>query len=103
MGVQSSTKEIGKSGEQLAAKYLRSKGFAIVCLNYHSRYGEVDVIAQNREFILFVEVKTRKSDSLFMPSEAVTYSKRQKLVKTAKVYLQETPCKLQPDVYKRQV
>lgn len=96
MGVRINTKEIGKNGEQLAAKHLESKGFTLVCCNYHSRYGEVDVIAQNQEFILFVEVKTRKSGSLFMPSEAVTLSKKQKLVKTAKMYLQENPCELQP-------
>ena len=76
----------GNLGEDFAGNYFKKKGFSVV-RNYHSRYGEIDIIAENEEYVLFVEVKTRKSDSMTSPKEAVDYRKRQKLILTAQDYL----------------
>ena len=64
--------------------------------NYHSRYGEIDIIAADSEYIAFIEVKTRKKGSLYIPAEAVTFSKQKKLILTAQEYLLEHPSRLQP-------
>ena len=79
--------EKGKLGEDVCAWYLEKHGYTVVARNVHSRYGEVDLIAENESYICFVEVKTRKADSLVLPAEAVDYRKQQKLVMTAQHYL----------------
>lgn len=87
---------IGKRGEQAAAAYLEQKGFRVLERNFHSPYGEVDIIAENGQYIIFVEVKTRKPGSMVEGIEAVDAAKREKLAKTAQLYLQKSPCGLQP-------
>lgn len=89
-------KEIGDRGEQCAADYLSGKGYAILCRNYHCRYGEIDMIAADAEYIVFVEVKTRAKHSYGAPSEAVDRRKRKKLILTAYDYLGKHPADLQP-------
>ncbi len=81
------TKEIGDFGENEVCKYLISNRMKILDRNFHSRYGEIDIIAKDGSCIVFVEVKTRKSSLYGMPSEYVTYSKRRKIIATAKYYL----------------
>ena len=66
------TAEIGTLGEDLTAAFLRRQGNIITRRNYTSRYGEIDIVAENREYILFVEVKTREKDSAISPQGAVT-------------------------------
>ena len=61
----------GVNGETIAAKFLVKKGYDIVALNYRCRYGEVDIIAEKDEYIVFAEVKTRSENAMIMPSEAV--------------------------------
>ncbi len=81
-------REIGKLGENIARKYLLNKKYAILNNNYHSRFGEIDIIARNKENILvFFEVKTRTSNKYGTGYEAVDYYKQQKLIKTAYIYL----------------
>ncbi len=87
---------LGRWGERLVAEDLRAKGWRIVAANYRCRLGEVDLIAENRSFIAFVEVKLRKSNRFGQPMEAVTTSKQQKLRATAQLYLMEHPSRLQP-------
>ena len=89
-------KKIGNMGEDASEKYLKSKGFTVLKRNYFSRFGEIDIIAQKQQYIVFVEVKTRKEKSLVKASEAITSSKRKKIIKTAVIYLQENPSDLQP-------
>lgn len=89
-------KAIGQSGENIAKNYLISNGYEIVDLNFHSRYGEIDIIAKTAKYIVFVEVKTRKPRSLVFPAEAVTKSKRTKIIKTAFVYIEKNKISLQP-------
>lgn len=83
------TKEIGSLGEEFTARYFAKRGYAIRKMNYHSRYGEVDVIAENSEYIVFIEVKTRKADAMVSPSQSVSKSKQKKLILTAMQYLSE--------------
>ncbi len=78
---------IGKIGEQMVADFLKSKGYIITAKNYHSKFGEIDIVAESREYILFVEVKTRKKGSLTTPAEAVSKSKQRKIVLTAYDFL----------------
>jgi len=78
---------IGDKGEAIAVKYLESHGYRIILRNYHSRYGEIDIIAELGEYIVFVEVKFRKSSLYGEPSQAVDYRKQEKLKKTALQYI----------------
>ena len=86
----------GLLGEQYAAEALKKKGYRIAAANYHCRFGEIDIIAENEEYIAFVEVKTRAANSLYSPAEAVTASKQQKIIVTAQHYLLQSQSKLQP-------
>lgn len=79
----------GKIGEDCAAALLESKGFVVIERNYHSRWGEIDIIARDDSYILFVEVKTRAEGSDGHPLEAVTQSKQKKIIKTALQYLSD--------------
>ena len=86
----------GQAGEQHIAKLLKRRGFRILEQNYHSRFGEIDIIAENRQYIVFVEVKTRKRDGLVAPFEAITPAKRRRLILTAETYLATHPVNVQP-------
>lgn len=88
--------KLGKTGEDYAAVFLQQLGLHIVARNYHSRYGEVDIIAADTNCIIFVEVKTRTVGGLGTPAEAVTVRKQQRVIKTAEHYLRLCPCNLQP-------
>ena len=89
-------KTIGDKGESFAAKLYAKSGYTVVERNYHSRYGEIDLIAENETQICFVEVKTRNLSSLGNPAEAVDYRKQKKLTLTAMKYLSEAECFKQP-------
>ncbi|MBE6778793.1 MAG: YraN family protein [Ruminococcaceae bacterium] len=86
----------GAAGEVLAARFLREKGFTIIGANYRCRHGEIDIIAQDDTYIVFVEVKTRRSDSLYTPREAVNTTKRHRILQTAALYLSNHATTLQP-------
>lgn len=86
----------GDSGESLALSFLLKKGYQPVTRNYHSRYGEIDLIVRNDEFIVFVEVKTRGIRSADDPAAFVDRRKQQRVIKTAFVYLEENASDLQP-------
>lgn len=83
------TKEIGNKGEDYTVKYLKKHGYKILERNYLKRYGEIDIIAENKEYVIFVEVKTRNTNSMVRGGEAVNYHKRKCLIKTAYAYLSE--------------
>lgn len=86
----------GAAGEAFTAAYLEKRGFEILRRNFHSRFGEVDIVARDARYLVFVEVKTREKNSLVNPLEAVTVSKCRKIVRTAQIYLQQHPENLQP-------
>ena len=86
----------GAWGEAVAAEYLKKNRYKIIGANYHSRFGEIDLIAANRNYLVFVEVKTRKSDNFAMAREFVGPIKQNRLRLTAQMYLSEFPTNLQP-------
>jgi putative endonuclease len=82
--------EFGKAGEQIAVDYLVNTGFTILDRNFRSgRYGELDIIATENEYICFIEVKTRTSSAFGTPAEAVGLSKRHKIRALAWIYLKQ--------------
>ena len=89
-------KLLGPWGEALAAEYLRRKGYQILCGNFRCRFGEIDLIAQNRQFLVFVEVKLRKSASFAAAAEYVDRHKQRRLLSTAQWYLATHETELQP-------
>lgn len=78
---------LGIKGEDLAEKFLKGKGYRIIHRNFKTPVGEMDIIAEDRDTIVFVEVKTRAGDSFGHPFEAVDYRKRERLKKVALYYL----------------
>ncbi len=86
----------GAWGESLAAEYLRKKHYEIVAAGYRTRFGEIDLIAQNRKFLVFVEVKLRKNDAFAQAREFVDRKKQERIRTTASVYLSQNPTELQP-------
>ena len=86
----------GAWGEALAAEYLRKKRYRILAAGYRSRFGEIDLIARNRQFLVFVEVKLRKSAGFARAMESVDRRKQKRLRTTAAAYLSEHPTQLQP-------
>lgn len=95
-GEDLSSKTTGTLGEDFAAELYEKSGYNVTERNYHSRYGEIDLIAESGDTICFVEVKTRNLTSLGTPGDAVNYRKQKKLVLTAMKYLSETECFKQP-------
>ncbi len=91
-----SSSVVGAWGEIQAAEYLRRKGYRIVASGYRCRYGEIDLIAQNRRYLAFVEVKLRKSAAFAPAREYVDGRKQQRLKMTAMCYLEMHPTPLQP-------
>lgn len=77
----------GWAGEGLAVDYLRENGFRIIAQNWQSRLGEIDIIAEDKETLVFIEVKTRRTASYGLPQEAVTHYKQKQIIKTALGYL----------------
>ncbi len=87
---------IGKLGEDIAKEYLIKKGYTFLESNYHSRYGEIDIICEDDKYIIFVEVKTRKQGALVCGVDAVDVFKKVKIVKTALMYLANCYAEKQP-------
>ena len=90
------SKLTGAWGEALAAEYLRKKRYSIVAAGYRCRFGEIDIIAQNREYLAFVEVKLRKNDKFARASAYVDGYKQDRIRMTASMFLSEHPTALQP-------
>ena len=86
----------GAWGEALAAEYLRKKHYKIIASGYRCRFGEIDLIAQDRKFLVFVEVKLRKSANFAQAMEYVDQAKQDRLHSTAALYLSQNPTRLQP-------
>ena len=87
---------LGPWGESLAAEYLRKKRYEIVASGYRCRFGEIDLIVRNKRFLVFVEVKLRKSARFAAAGEYVDFRKQSRLRSTAAMYLAENPTLLQP-------
>lgn len=81
---------IGKTGESIAARFLRNKGYRILEQNYRTRLGEIDIIARDRETLVFVEVKARNSHNFGNPKSSITLHKQRKISMVALQYLKAT-------------
>ena len=79
--------ELGKIGEEMAAKYLANAGYQVLERNYRFKRDEIDIIATKKGIIVFVEVKTRTSSFLGVPEEAVSMAKQKRIIKVANHYL----------------
>ena len=79
--------EKGKLGEEIASRYIQSKGGIIIEQNYRTKIGEIDLIAKINGELVFVEVKSRSSINYGYPSEAVNYKKQRKITNVAKYYI----------------
>ncbi len=86
MGLQK--REFGREGEEEAVRFLRSKGYRILERNFRLPFGEIDIVASEGDFIVFVEVKTRKDAGIAVPQMAVNSRKQRQITKAALGYLQ---------------
>jgi putative endonuclease len=86
----------GAWGETLAAEYLRKKKYKLLAAGYRCRFGEIDLIACDRKYLIFVEVKTRKDGDFALAREFVDARKQARLRSTAEMYLSQNPTVLQP-------
>ena len=82
-----SHEEVAQIGENAAARYLQSRGYAILERNYRTDLGEIDIIARQGKDLVFVEVKSRTPSNSFAPSQSVTQAKRSRLARLARVYM----------------
>jgi len=82
-----SSKQIGQTGEDLAAKFLKKKGFKVLVKNFSTRFGEIDLIVVKKDLLVFVEVKTRVGDGELNPEWAINWEKIKRVEKMAQVFL----------------
>lgn len=86
----------GRAGEAAAADWLRRRGWEILGLNYACRFGEIDIIARDGRFVVFCEVKLRRSAAFAQAREYVTAAKQERLRTTAALWLSQNETDLQP-------
>ena len=86
----------GAWGEALAAEYLKKRGYQLIACNYRCRFGEIDLIVSNRKYLVFVEVKLRKSADFARASDFVDIYKQNRLRITGEFYLSQFETTLQP-------
>ena len=82
-------KELGKKGEEVALRFLKKKGYRVIERNYVCKMGEVDIIAKEKDTLVFIEVKTRTSTAFGPPQLAVTPAKQMQISKAAWSFLKE--------------
>ena len=90
------TKLMGRFGEAAAGEYLRKKGYRLLGLNYRTRLGEIDLIASKDGYVVFAEVKARRSADFAQAREFVTPAKQRRIMAAAQAWLQKENCTLQP-------
>lgn len=86
------TVDIGRLGEKVAARYLRKNGYKISEMNIHASHNEIDIIATNKDYVVFVEVKARHTDATLQsyfgsPASAVTFAKQKRTIDAARQVL----------------
>lgn len=92
-------KTIGKIGEDIAIRFLKKKGYKILYRNWRCKLGEVDIVAQEKDFLVFAEIKTRRSLSFGPGFSSVNYTKQHTLIKLGQVFLKRygltnRPCRI---------
>lgn len=86
-----SKRELGRWGEDLASTYLREKGYQVLERNIHTPYGEIDLLARMGGSTVFIEVKTRSSETFGFPEESITNKKREHMIASAQHIMQSKP------------
>ena len=81
--------QIGKIGENIAAKYLKNNSYLIIDRNYRNNFGEIDIIAEKDDYIIFIEVKSRSSEDYLYLAENLYYTQIEHLKNTASYYFVE--------------
>ena len=89
-------RDVGAAGERFAAARYRKAGYAVAACPYACRFGEIDIICENAEYIVFAEVKARDLSSAYLPREAVTPQKQRRIIRSAEHYLMQNPSQKQP-------
>ncbi len=84
-----SGKQLGRTGEKAAARFLKSRGYSLVEVNYQTRHFEIDIIAKDADTLCFIEVKTRSNLKKGLPREAILPAKQQKIIMGASFYLKK--------------
>ncbi|OPX98609.1 MAG: hypothetical protein A4E58_00797 [Syntrophorhabdus sp. PtaB.Bin006] len=87
-----SKREEGQEGEERAVRILKKEGYRIIERNYRTRFGEIDIIAEEKDYLVFVEVKKRNTPAFGDPFHAIDARKRQHMVKSALFYLKNHNC-----------
>ena len=82
-------RELGISGEDYCSAKLQEQGYEILQRNFYSQYGEIDIIARDKNSIVFLEIKTRTKESIEQAQCSITYSKQKKLTKTAMYFMKD--------------
>ena len=90
------SRELGAWGEKMAAGYLEGKGYTVLEMNYRTRFGEIDIVAELDRFIVFAEVKLRKNRSYAHGREYVSAAKQRKIIAAAQSWILENSCRKQP-------
>ena len=85
-------KVTGTIGEQLAKNFLEKKGYRIVETNCHCGRGEIDIVARKKDYLVFIEVRTKVNPDFGSPEESVTFIKMQRMERAAEYYLQAHNC-----------
>jgi putative endonuclease len=78
---------LGQRGEQLAAEYLKRQGYTILATNWHCKNGEIDIVAQKADSLIFVEVRTRRADNTESAFESITPRKQARMIAAAQAYI----------------
>ncbi|HQQ67808.1 MAG TPA: YraN family protein [Candidatus Cloacimonadota bacterium] len=86
-----SKQDLARIGESLAAKYLEKQGYKLICRNFRTASGEIDLIVEKDQHIIFVEVKTRSHHSITSAVENIHFRKQQRISRTAYLYLKQNP------------
>ena len=79
--------EVGKLGEKLAKKFLKKRGYHICETNFRCRGGEIDIVARKKDYLVFIEVRTKSNLDFGTPEESITQSKKEKLITSALTYI----------------
>ena len=95
------TTDIGRFGESAAEQFLKKNGYRILAKNFRAGRNELDIVAEDRDFLVFVEVKARSNVGLYetdygSPSSAVTHAKRKRTIEAARAYLCKNPTEKAP-------
>lgn len=96
MPAADSSNEKGRQGENIAAVFLQEKGYKIIQRNFRVRLGEIDIIAADKKYVVFAEVKFRKNNHFAEGREFVTRKKQQRIIAAAMLWLSNNRSSLQP-------